>query len=54
MNEKINKWTNKWNTLYTQAIAVVIILAKAISSKTLREPLFYEFMNQDFCVLPLI
>ena len=46
-----NEWINETNA---QAIALVIILAKAVSCKTLTEPLFYEFINQAFCVLPLI
>lgn len=46
---------NEWiNEIHTQVIALAIILAKVVSCKTLTEPLFYEFTNQAFCVLPLI
>lgn len=46
---------NEWiNETHTQAIALAIILAKVVSCKTLTEPLFYEFINQAFCVLPFI
>ena len=46
---------NEWiNETHAQAIALAIILAKAVSCKTLTEPLFYEFINQSFCFLPFI
>lgn len=46
---------NEWiNETHTQAIALAIILAKVVSCETLTETLFYEFINQAFCVLPFI
>ena len=46
---------NEWiNETHTQAIALAIILAQVVSCETLTETLFYEFINQAFCVLPFI